>query len=87
MVRTVDLPGVFMQAGMLDLVHVHFAGEMVNKLLEIDEEMYDPCMAYEKVEHVLYVELLKALYGTTSMVILGIIGTSGVRLGIHPKSL
>ena len=35
-----DVPGAFMQADQDDLVHVWFTGAMVDKLLEIDEEMY-----------------------------------------------
>ena len=33
-------------------------------LLEIDKEVYLDCMTYENGELVMYVELLKALYGT-----------------------
>ena len=32
--------------------------------MEIDPEMYGPCVVIEKGEKVIYVELLKALYGT-----------------------
>ena len=53
-----------MQADMPDLVHVHFTGEMVNKLIEIDKEMYEPYVLIEQGERVLYLELLKQLYGT-----------------------
>ena len=63
-VKTVDVPGAFIQADMPDLVHVHFTREMVNKLIEIDKEMYEPCMVIEWGDRVLYMELLKALYGT-----------------------
>ena len=35
-VKTINVPGPFMQADMDDLVHVHFTGEMVDKLLDID---------------------------------------------------
>jgi len=37
---------------------------MVDMLLEIDYEMYSPFITYEGKNKVLYVELLKALYGT-----------------------
>ena len=40
---------------------------MVNKVLEIDKEMYAPCVAYEKGGRVLNVELLRALYGTVKV--------------------
>ena len=42
-VKTIDVPGTFMQADMDDLVHVCFTGEMVDKLLDIDHEWYEPC--------------------------------------------
>jgi hypothetical protein len=65
-VGIVDVPGAFMQ---VDLdgdvpIHVRFTGVMVDRLLEIDYEMYAPFVVYEGSEKVLYVELMKALYGT-----------------------
>lgn len=63
-VAVVDIPGAFMQADMDELVHVRFTGLMVDKLLEIDYEMYAPYIVYEGKVKCLYVELLKALYGT-----------------------
>ena len=52
----------FMQADMDKLVHVCFHGEMVNKLIEIDKEMYELPVVDEKGEQVMYIELLKSLY-------------------------
>jgi Reverse transcriptase (RNA-dependent DNA polymerase) len=63
-VAVVDVPGAFMQADMDELVHVRFTGKMVELLLEIDQEMYLPYITFERGEKVMYVELLKALYGT-----------------------
>lgn len=63
-VAVFHVPGAFMQADMDELVHVRFTGKMVNLLLEIDEEMYKPCNTVERRKRVMYVELLKALYGT-----------------------
>jgi hypothetical protein len=63
-VAVVDVPGAFMQADMDELVHVRFTGKMVDLLLEIDKEMYEPYLTMERGERVMYVELLKALYGT-----------------------
>jgi hypothetical protein len=60
----IDVPGAFMQADMDELLHVCFTGKMVDLLLEIDLEMYRPCIIREGKEKVMYVELLKALYGT-----------------------
>ena len=47
-----------------ELVHVHFTGKMVDLLIEVDCDMYAPYVTYEGKERVMYVELLKALYGT-----------------------
>ena len=63
-VAVLDVPGAFMQADMDKLVHVRFTGKMVDLLLEIDQNMYGPCVTKEGKETVMYVELLKALYGT-----------------------
>ena len=41
---------------------------MVDKLIEIDEEMYAPYATWEGSQKVMYVELLKALYGTIKAV-------------------
>jgi Reverse transcriptase (RNA-dependent DNA polymerase) len=63
-VAVVDVPGAFMQADMDSLVHVRFTGKMVDLLVEIDPKMYSTYVIMEKNEKVMYVELLKALYGT-----------------------
>ena len=63
-VVVLDVPGAFMQVDMDELVHDWFQGEMVDKLLEIDHNLYASYMAVENGEKVMYVELLKALYGT-----------------------
>ena len=63
-VAVFDVPGAFMQADMDELVHVRFTGKMVDLLLEINRDMYEPCVTFERNERVMYVKLLKALYGT-----------------------
>ena len=63
-VTVLDVPGAFMQVDMDETVHVRFEGEMVDKLLEIDEHLYASYVTEEKGKKVMYVELLKALYGT-----------------------
>ena len=63
-VAVLDVPGAFMQVDMDETVHVRFEGEMVDKLLEIDEHLYVSYVMEEKGKKVMYVELLKALYGT-----------------------
>ena len=63
-VAVLDVPGAFMQVDMDKLVHVHFCREMVDKLLEINHDLYSSYVTEEKGEKVMYVELLKALYRT-----------------------
>ena len=63
-VATVDVPGAFMQADMDEKVHVRLTGTMVKLLVEIDPDRYGPMVVHERGEQVLYVRLLKALYGT-----------------------
>ena len=63
-VAVLDVPGAIIQADIDELVHVRFTGEMVKVLLQIDKEMYSEYVMIEKGEQVMYMELLKALYGT-----------------------
>ena len=63
-VAVLDVPGALMQADIDELVHVRFTGEMVNMLLHIDYDMYKDYVVIEKGEKVMYMDLLKALYGT-----------------------
>ena len=63
-VAIMDVPGVFRQVDMDKTVHVHFTGEMACMLLEIDMDLYQEYITIEKGEKVIYVKLLKALYGT-----------------------
>jgi Reverse transcriptase (RNA-dependent DNA polymerase) len=63
-VALVDVPGAFMQADMDSEVHVRFTGKMVELLLELNHDTYAPYVTMEGKEKVLYVKLLKALYGT-----------------------
>ena len=63
-IAVLDVPGAFMQANIDELVHARFTGEMVKMLLDIDEEKYSEYLVMERGEQVMYMELLKALYGT-----------------------
>ena len=63
-VVVLDVPGAFTQADIDELVHIRFTGAMVTLLLEIDYDMYKEYVVVEKGERVMYMELLKALYGT-----------------------
>ena len=61
---TVDIPGAFMQADIDEVVHVHFEGEISEMLVKLDPGMYRKYVKDHNGKSVLYVELLKALYGT-----------------------
>ena len=63
-VAVVDIPGAFMQADMDPGVYMRIDGAMADLLMEINYDMYHPHMVKEKGKPVIYVELLKALYGT-----------------------
>ena len=63
-VAVLDVPSAFMQVDMDELIHMCFHGEMVDKLLEIDHDLHSSYVTEEQGEKVMYVELLKALYGT-----------------------
>jgi hypothetical protein len=63
-VATVDIPGAFMQADIDEVVHVRFEGEIAKMLVRVDPNLYRKYVRDENVKSVLYVELLKALYGT-----------------------
>jgi hypothetical protein len=62
-VATADIPGAFMQAVMDKVVHMRLVGTMVNLLLQITPE-YERYVVIKGGQRVLYVLLLKALYGT-----------------------
>ena len=49
-VAVLDVPGAFVQVGMDKLVHVRFHWEMVDKLLEIDHDLYSSYVTEEKGE-------------------------------------
>jgi hypothetical protein len=61
---TVDIPGAFIQEDIYEVVHVRFEGEISKMLVRMDPKLYRKYVRDEKGKAVLYVELLKALYGT-----------------------
>jgi hypothetical protein len=63
-VATVDILGAFMQADIDKVVHVRFEGEISEMLVRMDPKLYRKYVRDENGKSVLYVELLKALYGT-----------------------
>jgi hypothetical protein len=63
-VATANVPGAFMQVEMDEVVHVRLEGVMVDLLTELDPKKYEPCVITQNEKKVLYVQLMKALYGT-----------------------
>ncbi len=69
-VMTIDIPGVFMQADIDDLIHIWMDGPMAELFLRVDPQKYRPFLTKENGKQVLYVELTKALYGTLQVALL-----------------
>ena len=69
-VATVDIPDAFIQADIDELVHVRFEGEITEMLVKLDPKLYRKYVKNESGKTVLYVELLKALYGTLKAALL-----------------
>ena len=63
-VMTVDIPGAFMQGEQDETVHMKLEGPLAELLAKCDPTKYQPYLVLEKGKPVLYVELVKALYGT-----------------------
>jgi hypothetical protein len=63
-IATLDIPGAFMQADIDEVIHVKFEGEIAEMLVKMDPKLYRKYVRNEHGKTVLYVELLKALYGT-----------------------
>jgi hypothetical protein len=62
-VSTVDVPGAFMQSDIDEVVHVRFEGEIAEMLVRMDPKLYRKYVRDENGKAVLYVEIMKALYG------------------------
>jgi len=66
----VDIPGAFMHAEMDEVVHVKLEGVMAELLVCVNPDKYGPYMTIEHGKKVVYVQLLKALYGTLQAALL-----------------
>ena len=69
-VATVDIPGAFMHSEMDEVLHLRLDGPMAELLCKVDETKYRQFMCYEKGKPVLYVQLMRALYGTLQAALL-----------------
>ena len=63
-VAIVDIPGAFMQADMDEIVHMRLEGTMAQLLIKLDPSLYKKYTVIENGKPVLYLLMLKALYGT-----------------------
>jgi hypothetical protein len=63
-VAVVDIPGAFMQADMDEVVHLRLEGTMAKLITKLDPELYTKYTKIENGKPVLYLLMLKALYGT-----------------------
>ena len=63
-VMTVDIPGAFMQGDQDETVHMKLEGTLAELLAKCNPTKYQPYLTTERGKPVLYVELVKALYGT-----------------------
>ncbi len=69
-VRTMDVPNAFIQADQEDKVIMKLKGKLAELLIKTDPQLYRKYIIYEKGITVLYVTLLKALYGTLKAALL-----------------
>ena len=69
-VATVDIPGAFMHSEMDEVLHLRLDGPMAELLCKVDETKYRQFMCCEKGKPVLYVQLMRALYGTLQAALL-----------------
>ena len=65
-----DIAGAFLKAEQNDHVVVKFRGPAVEALLRINEQKYKQFIVHENKSKVIYVKLLKAMYGTLTAPIL-----------------
>jgi hypothetical protein len=69
-VATVDTQGAFMEADIDKVVHVNLEGKITDILVRMDPKLYQRYIKDKNGKVVLYVELLKALYGTLKVALL-----------------
>jgi hypothetical protein len=69
-VATCDIPGAFMQSKMEGKVIMQLEGVMADTIRKIKPQQYEKPTVYEQGKPVIYVILLKALYGTLQAALL-----------------
>jgi len=69
-VATADIAGAYLKADQPDHVMIKMRGPAVQAILRVDSRKYKPYVSKEKGEEVLYMKLLKAMYGTLTAALL-----------------
>ena len=74
-VATVDIPNAFIQTPIpqeegKERIILKIRGPLVDILIAIDPEMYEPYVTYERGEKILYCNVLKAIYGMLTSALL-----------------
>ena len=69
-VATMDIPGAFMYSDQDETVHLRLQGTLADLLVKCDPKLYHKYVVTEDGQQVLYVELIKALYGTLQAALL-----------------
>ena len=62
-VYTANIPGAFMQGDQDEVIHMVLCSTPATMLVECDPELYASYCHLEKGQQVLYVQLMKGLYG------------------------
>ena len=75
-VATVDIPGAFMQGDQDKTVHMRLEGTLAKLLTKCDPKLYRQYVVSENNKPVLYVELIKALYGTLCAALIFLVETN-----------
>ena len=70
-VVTMDIPNAFIQTDYEgEVLHMKVRGQLAELLKSIDPELYAPYIVYENGQAVLYLQVLKAIYGTLQAALL-----------------
>ena len=76
-IMTCDIPNAFIQALMPEVkdgnerVMMKITGVLVDMLVELNPELYGPYVVYEKNRKVLYVQVMRAIYGMLELLYYG----------------
>ena len=65
-----NVAGAFLKVEMIDLVIVKIQGPVVDALLHVNQKKYETCVFEIKGHKILYVKLLKAMYGMLKALLL-----------------